>query len=1355
MTAGVYDSSGKTLETSRGPYTISISLSSTGVLSGSTSMSTSSGLAIFTGLRVLSNGIFAITAQSSSILPAVSQNLQITNLVYSLSITSHSTSVTSGFFFNITVNLKGEDSKLFNNSANVTLSATDAFGGTASATTSTGIALFQIYFDSPGYKQITAACGSVNSTLSITVVSPINSDPLCLTPINSTACSQCVPHTNLVAGVCNCIPHSAFSNSTKECDCLSGYSLNQGFCSACANYYNASEISGSYSSDYKSIILLFARSAVTSSTPTCSDLLYLPASLSSLNPTCYWSSSMSLNIVFLQYPPLLGVAIGVNPYQVLARGDICSNNIQTLSVKIANNNPVPTPSSAINAPSSYSLTCTSSSLMISAPVAGSNITYAWSATVTSSNKTLPSTISQVTSNLIELTPSQLYSTTLTVTLTATNTLFLTSSSSTVSIAITELDLLLVIFNTGSAISIKSSNALKITAYVSSCSGSTTTTSTAAYTYTWTYTSSYSLNLSGILGSSDSLTLPASTLSAGLTYVFHVSVTDGTLTGSASVTVTALVSALAVTLSRTSGQVSSTRDFVVRATAVDPDNSTAVIDYNWDCRQSSDICTDPKGNTLVGNTNSNIFTILAPDLTVNAVYLLNLTASTSAKSAYLLLEISVSSLITGNIQLQLTTNKVNHDVDNYLVPVISASSTASFSWNLVALSSAFSISGSFSYLTIPAYTLQAGSLYTVTLIVDDGYTMNATTILACNAPAVCKDISAVEQAGQMTILLTNCVDEDNSDYPLVYQYSIQDSVGNEYWISSPTYSQYLSISLIGSKYGLVSGRACDSLGACTTYSTSIEYTRRRLSLTGDFQSYIRNGQNIPLGIITYSGLAESYDMLSDIYDAMYRYFSQETIDKYEVDLFISCLQGLYTASEFISTGLVNNSTGLTNAVLQKYNNTLSFDQVSKIIETLQSYAIEIEVNAAKTLFDTLSSLSLQNTAPIKQVQIYSNIFFMAYRMYGINITGLEIHLGNILLSIPWDMNLTESTVYDLYYFQYRYNVSDIAQLLFYESGAYLNQTLALSTPSLLTNAFISPVTIKLSSDLQGVSENICAGYPGMNWTMNMCEISPNSLVSLYVPALVTILPSEYSGLELCIYVLYGLIFLGTVLWLILAATDREVEEDSNSVKNFYVIYPITSLMVNQPRPWRFLIMTQLLTNELLLMALVGAFYQYFEDEVILDATGIIRQTIPLGVGQVFSVIMFTINFKFFKHLYYCSIAFCFCIALSSAAAIFMISLQANSKVASYWLSTYCCLLVCDMFVVQAIYSVILSKILKPKVEVVFSGMPIKYGNINIKDIEEVKSDGTPNQRDETILLDNSPGLESPKKINRRSILPGLD
>lgn len=166
ITIGVYNNARSIIESTHGPYSITIILVPVGTLSGTLTANTSGGIATFANLRILSAGTFSIQASCIDMIIATSVPATVVNYVYTITLATSSTTPSVNFSFTITATLKGEDTNSFTGSCTIALSGTN-LAGTLSSTTTTGTASISVYLTTVGVKTITATCPASGSSPAI------------------------------------------------------------------------------------------------------------------------------------------------------------------------------------------------------------------------------------------------------------------------------------------------------------------------------------------------------------------------------------------------------------------------------------------------------------------------------------------------------------------------------------------------------------------------------------------------------------------------------------------------------------------------------------------------------------------------------------------------------------------------------------------------------------------------------------------------------------------------------------------------------------------------------------------------------------------------------------------------------------------------------------------------------------------------------------------------------------------------------------------------------------------------------------------------------------------------------------
>ena len=184
----MYSSDQNSLESVRGPYTITLTLSPSGVLSGSNSKPTSGGSYAFTPLRILSAGTFTISIASAGLASISSTQVTVANYAYHIALTPSNPTPSMSFSFTITAVITAEDNNPFLGSCTVGLTeSTGCLVGSTSVTTITGTANLPIYCTSTGPKTIYATCPASGASPLVTnsILVTVQQNMLKITPFTA------------------------------------------------------------------------------------------------------------------------------------------------------------------------------------------------------------------------------------------------------------------------------------------------------------------------------------------------------------------------------------------------------------------------------------------------------------------------------------------------------------------------------------------------------------------------------------------------------------------------------------------------------------------------------------------------------------------------------------------------------------------------------------------------------------------------------------------------------------------------------------------------------------------------------------------------------------------------------------------------------------------------------------------------------------------------------------------------------------------------------------------------------------------------------------------------------------------
>lgn len=163
VSVSVYDSTGSTVESSMGPYSISIAFEPTAQTDGTWTVDTTSGVATFSDLRIKSEGSYVLTATGTDITSGT-KNLSIEKFTYLITLSSSNETPSVSFGVTITATLKNQDGTSYETSCDMTLvDSTSSMMGTTAGSNSDGTVSFSVYFTTPGKKTLTTSCPATDS----------------------------------------------------------------------------------------------------------------------------------------------------------------------------------------------------------------------------------------------------------------------------------------------------------------------------------------------------------------------------------------------------------------------------------------------------------------------------------------------------------------------------------------------------------------------------------------------------------------------------------------------------------------------------------------------------------------------------------------------------------------------------------------------------------------------------------------------------------------------------------------------------------------------------------------------------------------------------------------------------------------------------------------------------------------------------------------------------------------------------------------------------------------------------------------------------------------------------------------
>ena len=529
LTIGVYNYSGNVIESTRGPYNVSLSLSPNGTITGATTLLTSKGYANFTNLSIQTIGSYQINATSnSSLITGLITNSF--NVKTSFVLGSLSISVTSNprlnMIFQIPVNLISNYKTTYNVSSTLSISCENLTVFTNPISTSNGSATFTGYFNKTGQITctVTELTNSISQNITLIINPTTNTDPICLVSSSENVCYLCNSNSTNVKGNCTCKSNSYYNSTIKDCACNPGYSLANNFCTQCGNFFSSSEITSYFSVDYKKIIVNFARPVNESFySMDCNSIITLPAQYSSDTYSCYWTTTTNMTINFGKLIRTSDAIITFDPTKVHAAGQNCTFQIFSLSANISQIYPVPVPSASINLPYAISLACGSTNIFISTSSISPDYILSWNSVSSVTNNDLSNYLSQYTRPSIAISLDKFNAGTTNIGLKVTSRTFGTFASAITPILVTNDAVLSVRFSLGSQLSIFSTDDIILKPILGGTCGYN-----GLFSYAWAYSVSSNsapvLDLADFVNDygADKLFIPSGNLYAGYTFTVTVS-----------------------------------------------------------------------------------------------------------------------------------------------------------------------------------------------------------------------------------------------------------------------------------------------------------------------------------------------------------------------------------------------------------------------------------------------------------------------------------------------------------------------------------------------------------------------------------------------------------------------------------------------------------------------------------------------------------------------------------------------------------------------------------------------------------------------------------------------------------------
>jgi hypothetical protein len=492
-----------------------------------------------------------------------------------------------------------------------------------------------------------------------------------------------------------------------------------------------------------------------------------------------------------------------------------------------------------------------------------------------------------------------------------------------------------------------------------------------------------------------------------------------------------------------------------------------------------------------------------------------------------------------------------------------------------------------------------------------------------------------------------------------------------------------------------------------YYATVSAGRRATVYPSTFEAQTQDPDTVPLAI---SDDAENITAQGDfdyLYNAFYAYFASEVIDSAAFDCFqdtlAALLQNEYMLA-FITDDTIANVSTFYLQILNNFNSELTSDQASKTLSILGPYSASIDRDTLISILDLTLSLTFAEQVLGSSVYLSGGGISIYRQRDEASVFNMStVQIGELLFAFPADLPLNSSEVYDLSFFQFD-QAGTVFELVLYFTGTYDNFTLTLSTPTLLAQDFSTPVEVTIQDSFDPSASHECVYLENADWTSGGCNIMQltDSYAQLAVELSATFIVRESppncdtgSG---PIATMSVLVFLMILLSLVFLARDRDVEKYPRT-KKLFLLYPLSSLFFEQPMRRRAVVLVQLLTTELLMLTLIGAFYEYFDDPTqktyvdFGDYYG--RQMRKGAVGwfltQGFAIPVFVASSYMLsgKRWEWISVPLCLIVTLGCIAGMVVMTVYYCLGYTEFWIATFLMFVGFDLFTLQVIYAVIMT------------------------------------------------------------------
>ncbi|OMJ65500.1 hypothetical protein SteCoe_38105 [Stentor coeruleus] len=688
---------------------------------------------------------------------------------------------------------------------------------------------------------------------------------------------------------------------------------------------------------------------------------------------------------------------------------------------------------------------------------------------------------------------------------------------------------------------------------------------------------------------------------------------------------------------------------------------------------------------------------------------------------LFIHLEVNAEIKGSVKIKPFQSEINNQKIINVIPEVEAYTGVLFKWTFNPALENGNISNTYPFIYIPPNNLKYGVNYQFNLqMYEAGLEDSAATVfisVTTDIPPECTSFNITEDTGGKYILTGVGCNSDTS-LIIIYQYGFVNAKNAIIPLTLPLYTTPVDIK-IPSKIDTLALIVCDLTGTCRYYISDVPVSQnsRQLDDTDilvNFAADTVDSDYIPSSIIYYAGIVTEEATYNYLFDTNFEFFSKEEFDSFTFSTFLSTMQALLESSYFVNTTVSDNIlANVTLSILDVISNftiSITQEQGDFIIEILAPYLSRIDFDVLREIYEIVAESQMTDVLLDGYASCYDGVSTIyRYRNSGDSFRNTSILAGNSSISFYNISGFNDTDVLDIYFTKFAQN-DDFFEITFYVTGSFEDYALVLNGESNATAITVEDnVIAQIEGNFNNGTNYKCEYLDGNSWSSSGCNVEDvnENYVTLTLSHLSTFRIQVDEG-KSCdvgagpIATMSVIIFLMIFLIIIFVLSDKKVDHPSVS-NSFLLLYPLTSVFIQQAKLRRAVVLMQILTSELLMLTLIGAFHNHFdspEDKTDNDFDNyygfqLSRGAAAWALTQAFTIPIFILNAFILKGkpYYLITIPVCIFITVGCFCGLIVMTVFYCLGWTEYWITNWLIFLLFDIATLEIIYSLVLSLFIK--------------------------------------------------------------